>query len=88
MVGVRVRPLNDREREAGGPPPPLRFEKKAIVDPEAEKTWKFDYVWGQETVNETIFTNIALNIVSGVLEGYNGTIFAYGQTSSVSQLYL
>jgi hypothetical protein len=28
--------------------------------------------------------DIASQIVSGVLEGYNGTIFAYGQTSSVS----
>ena len=82
-----MRPLNDKEKEVGAPAPPLRYEKNLIVDPEAERTWKFDFVWTQESRNEDIYANVASAIVAGVVEGYNGTVFAYGQTSSVCMLY-
>ena len=34
------------------------------------------------TSQETIFQNIAKDVIDQAIEGYNGTIFAYGQTNS------
>ena len=34
------------------------------------------------TRQETVFENIAKDVVESAFEGYNGTIFAYGQTNS------
>lgn len=39
-------------------------------------------MWGQDSCNEGIYGDVARGIVEGVVEGYNGTVFAYGQTSS------
>ncbi|KAG4075536.1 hypothetical protein HA402_003361 [Bradysia odoriphaga] len=41
-----------------------------------------DHVFGKESSNRDVFEIIAKPIVKQCLEGYNGTIFAYGQTSS------
>lgn len=41
-----------------------------------------DHVFGKESSNRDVFEIIANPIVRQCLEGYNGTIFAYGQTSS------
>ncbi|EFN57204.1 hypothetical protein CHLNCDRAFT_10198, partial [Chlorella variabilis] len=45
-------------------------------------TFSFDYVAGDATNQETIFTVTGKPIVDNCLAGYNGCIFAYGQTGS------
>lgn len=42
----------------------------------------FDRVFDMNTTQVDIYQTAALPIVESVLEGFNGTIFAYGQTSS------
>lgn len=42
----------------------------------------FDKVFKPNASQEKVFDESAKSIVSDVLAGYNGTIFAYGQTSS------
>mmetsp|Transcript_33097 Transcript_33097/g.38016 ORF Transcript_33097/g.38016 Transcript_33097/m.38016 type:complete len:108 (+) Transcript_33097:376-699(+) len=42
----------------------------------------FDRVFNMDTTQVEIYEFAALPIVESVLEGFNGTIFAYGQTSS------
>ena len=42
----------------------------------------FDRVFNTDTTQEMIYDYAAKPIVEDVLKGYNGTIFAYGQTSS------
>ena len=39
-------------------------------------------VYGVEALQETIYTEAASPIIGNVLEGYNGTVFAYGQTGT------
>ena len=39
-------------------------------------------VFGQKSEQPFIFKHVALPIIESVLEGYNGTIFAYGQTGT------
>uniref|UniRef100_A0A6Q2YZ50 Kinesin-like protein n=1 Tax=Esox lucius TaxID=8010 RepID=A0A6Q2YZ50_ESOLU len=46
------------------------------------KPFMFDRVFGSNTTQEQMYKASAQMIVKDVLEGYNGTIFAFGQTSS------
>ncbi len=46
------------------------------------RRFKFDYVFGQESKQSDIFDRMAQPVVDKVLQGYNGTIFAYGQSGS------
>lgn len=45
-------------------------------------SFTFDHVFGPETSQSNVFQAAAGPVVSGVLSGYNGTLFAYGQTGS------
>ncbi|XP_017110307.1 kinesin-like protein KIN-7O isoform X2 [Drosophila elegans] len=42
----------------------------------------FDYVFGEGASNQEVFDRMAKHIVHACMQGFNGTIFAYGQTSS------
>ena len=48
----------------------------------APQSFTFDCVYGPECSSETIYEEVCTPIVSGVLQGYNGSIFLYGQTTS------
>lgn len=49
---------------------------------EPPKTFTYDFAYGNESTQEHIYCDTAYPIVESVLEGYNGTIFAYGQTGT------
>uniref|UniRef100_A0A8C7ZLK9 Kinesin-like protein n=1 Tax=Oryzias sinensis TaxID=183150 RepID=A0A8C7ZLK9_9TELE len=88
-VVVRCRPLNQREKMTG-------FKQAVTVDEirgtitvnkfetaqEPPKTFTFDTVFGPESKQLDVYNLTARPIVDSVLEGYNGTIFAYGQTGT------
>jgi centromeric protein E len=42
----------------------------------------FDKTFGESTNNTQVYDSVAKGIVNSVVDGLNGTIFAYGQTSS------
>jgi centromeric protein E len=44
--------------------------------------FSFDRVFPMETLTEQVYSSIARQIIHESLRGINGTIFAYGQTSS------
>lgn len=44
--------------------------------------YNFDGIFNHITTQKEIFDKSAKKIVEGVMEGFNGTVFAYGQTSS------
>lgn len=46
------------------------------------KVYVFDKVFKPDSTQERVYDDAAKSIVKDVLCGYNGTIFAYGQTSS------
>lgn len=46
------------------------------------KLFTFDTVYDPNTKQEDIFNETAYPIIDNVFEGYNGTIFAYGQTGT------
>ncbi|EUB58401.1 Kinesin-like protein KIF17 [Echinococcus granulosus] len=86
-VIVRCRPLNNREKA---------LDCKEVVDIDSNrgqcsisnplrlkdppKIFFFDGAFGTASTTEQIYADIVYPLVEGVTEGYNGTIFAYGQT--------
>lgn len=55
---------------------------KSNKEGESNKLYTFDMVFEPTVKQETVFQKAALPIIESVLEGYNGTIFAYGQTGT------
>lgn len=44
--------------------------------------YNFDYVFDMNSTQSMVYDVAVIPVVDGVLNGYNGTILAYGQTSS------
>ncbi|KAF4520864.1 hypothetical protein B566_EDAN007045 [Ephemera danica] len=44
------------------------------------KSFRFDGVYGDSSVTENIYNEVAYPLIEGVAQGYNCTVFAYGQT--------
>ena len=45
-------------------------------------TFTFDYVFGENSAQRQVYEVTARDTVLDMLDGYNGTIFAYGQTGA------
>ncbi|XP_058813246.1 osmotic avoidance abnormal protein 3 [Topomyia yanbarensis] len=84
-VVVRCRPMNKREQQAGCKNI-TQIDNAAVNldnpnDKSApQKSFKFDSAYGYAATTENIYSDICYPLVESVLEGYNATIFAYGQT--------
>ncbi|XP_034043010.1 kinesin heavy chain-like [Thalassophryne amazonica] len=79
-VMCRFRPLSDTERSRGDKfTPKFNGEDTVVV---SGKPYVFDRVLPPHTDQDQVYDTCAKQIVKDVLGGYNGTIFAYGQTSS------
>lgn len=46
------------------------------------KRYTFDATFGPDSLQKNVYNQVAKGIVDSVLEGYNGTIFAYGQSGT------
>ena len=85
-VVCRFRPLNEKEK-INSKDICVEFidEKQIIINPNSENNkhkFSFDRIFEMSSTQRTIFEEAAKPIIESVLEGFNGTIFAYGQTSS------
>ena len=86
-----MRPLNSRENDnrvwkvlqkhnaitqctAAGKPLPERSQNRSF--------FSFDKTFGESSTTRQVYDQTSRGIVSSVANGLNGTIFAYGQTSS------
>jgi len=86
-VIVRVRPLNERENnlnckniidiDSSRGQCSIKNSSSSKIQP---KPFFFDGSYGLESTTEQIYLDIVYPLVENVTEGYNGTIFAYGQT--------
>lgn len=56
------------------------LECPAAAGPGNGKVYQFDAAFGPEATTEFVYENVGSVIVEAVLDGYNGTVFAYGQT--------
>jgi len=86
-VIVRCRPMNSREKglkcdtsvEVHNELGQIQL-KKSSKDSDPPKAFTFDGSYGVDSDTVNIYEDAAYNLVEGVIEGYNGTVFAYGQT--------
>lgn len=86
-VVIRCRPLSKKEINEGRQKVvTMDKENGEIVvqrDPEdVPKRFTFDCVYPEDCKQEDLFAETAFPIIENILEGYNGTIFAYGQTGT------
>ncbi|XP_054009546.1 LOW QUALITY PROTEIN: osmotic avoidance abnormal protein 3-like [Hylaeus anthracinus] len=86
-VAVRCRPMNTRELQQG-------CRNVVTIDTQTKcctlecpasgagngKVYQFDAAFGPEASTESVYENVGSVIVEALLDGYNGTVFAYGQT--------
>ena len=94
MVAVRLRPLWDKEIEAGDYNIVSVLESKVVVvvDPwydadlnpnrTKEKKYAFDMVFDDQVGQDQVYNETAKGLVDGVLDGYNASVFAYGATGA------
>lgn len=47
-----------------------------------ERIFTFDHAYDEKSCQVEVYEQCAKSIIKNVLEGYNGTIFAYGQTGT------
>ncbi|KAJ1632228.1 P-loop containing nucleoside triphosphate hydrolase protein [Pavlovales sp. CCMP2436] len=92
-VSVRIRPLNVREaktraggstwRVAGDSIAQLGSDGKGgTLAPAPGSSYTFDKIFDQSSQNADVYDAVAKDIVGSTFAGINGTIIAYGQTSS------
>lgn len=89
-VVVRCRPLNSKETADGRAriiemdkrQGQVTLQNKADAGKEPPKAFTFDAVFDWESTQREVYENTAAGIVNSTLEGYNGTVFAYGQTGT------
>ncbi|XP_037541862.1 kinesin-like protein KIF3C [Nematolebias whitei] len=90
-VVVRCRPLN-RKEESNGPAGgivqmDLRLGQVILRNPRAppsepQKTFTFDAVYDANSKQRELYDESVRPLIDSVLAGFNGTIFAYGQTGT------
>ena len=82
-VFARFRPLNSRERELGGDLSGyLNLTESEIKLGRDGRQYTFDRVFDTETQQQLMYDEVAASTVDDILNGFNGTIFAYGQTGA------
>ena len=85
-VMVRIRPMNKREIEKGSYSVTNIDNKNNSVElkcPDTKvplKNFAYDSVYDCDSLQQDVYNECAFPLVESVIEGYNGTIFAYGQT--------
>ncbi|XP_011628945.1 kinesin-like protein KIN-7D, mitochondrial isoform X1 [Amborella trichopoda] len=82
-VTVRFRPLNEREYQHGDEIAWYADGDKLVRNEYNPATvYAFDRVFGPSTTSQVVYDVAARHVVKGAMEGVNGTVFAYGVTSS------
>ncbi|XP_054263788.1 kinesin-like protein Klp61F isoform X1 [Macrosteles quadrilineatus] len=81
---IRVRPLSSKEKKANV----LEFGKKEVTiksgaeSSKLNKTLLYDRVFDEQSKQIVIYNAVVKPMIKEVLQGYNCTVFAYGQTGT------
>lgn len=85
-VVCRFRPLNDLENQRAQGLCVSFSDQTVCVNSQSDSAenlkFTFDKVFTPQSSQEAVYNFAAKPIVEGVMQGFNGTVFAYGQTSS------
>lgn len=91
-VGIRIRPVFQEEIDnMRGVFTPIIAAQSALdtatglgkvilnVGTGKQREFKFDYAFGPKVTQDHVYDKVARPVVTDVLSGFNGTIFAYGK---------
>ncbi|CAG2164191.1 unnamed protein product [Oppiella nova] len=89
-VIVRCRPMSDKEVKGGHKQiidmycdrGVIQIHKPLAAEEESPKIFTFDAVYDWNSNQTDLYEEIFRPLVDSVLEGFNGTVFAYGQTGT------
>ena len=86
-VFLRVRPLTDEDVKSSGKDTiieqvDLTRNSISIQKDGDHKSFTFDSVFEHNSSQKAIYLKVGKPVVEGILDGFNGTIFAYGQTGT------
>lgn len=84
-VAFRLRPLNAKEKQAGRNVCCVALEDEGVIEMQygaSCKRFTFDAVFSESSSQRRIYDVCAASVVQSVLEGFNGTVFCYGQTGA------
>jgi hypothetical protein len=80
-VAIRIKPeageglkgfvFNNKERDG--------LSKLELSANGTKNEFTYDHIFGPTSTQLEVFQTACVPIINGVLEGYNGTLFAYGQ---------
>jgi hypothetical protein len=92
-VGIRMRPLNEREVHSGTEKIfRCQSSNNSVMhinkDNQPVETFHYDKVFDETTTTRDVYDNIAKGVVGGVMNGINGTIFACKSTLNVKFYFL
>lgn len=96
LVVVRIRPLLQRDDGTHHIVKVLQHNVVVVLDPgradetknvlrarrSREKRYAFDYVFDEHQKQQTVYNRTTKFLIQGVLDGFNATVFAYGQTGA------
>jgi len=89
QVVVRLRPINEREKKHGTIPVVTASSKDKTVTVvkgsghrQARLSYSFDNVFSAFSSQEEVFQNTLRPILIDVMQGFESTVFAYGQTGT------
>ncbi|VEN41537.1 unnamed protein product [Callosobruchus maculatus] len=82
-VFIRIRPLRDAEKTLNNKRY-IHLDRNVLqlLKSNINRTFQFCKVFSEESTQVDLYRCIAVPIVEKVLQGYNGTIFAYGQSGT------
>jgi hypothetical protein len=89
-VAVRCRPLNERERNMPDMAKCVVITQQQLIitGPNGEDhSFAFDNVFDEKSTQPQVWEAIGEPILNKAFCGYNGTIFAYGQTGRLIHLF-
>ena len=85
-VFCRFRPFNQKELEEKSENIHRISNKKQLIirDPNKseEQSFMFDHIFETSSTQEDIYKEVGMPVLANILDGFNGTFMAYGQTSS------
>ena len=93
-VAIRVRPLNQTELQITSVEGIKIVNSNSLIvssDPNSmnkktnlikEHQFFFDYVFSQSSTQEEVYQNTTKQLLPGIIDGFNATVFAYGATGS------
>ncbi|KAI4348608.1 hypothetical protein L6164_009315 [Bauhinia variegata] len=77
-VSVRTRPLPPEDAKTS----PWRISGNSIFIPNHSSTFEFDRIFDENCKTVEVYEARTKEIVAAAVHGFNGTVFAYGQTNS------